>query len=249
MERGVLVGCDQAQEWLLSWWWKNYRQKNTLPVAFADFGMTEEARSWCQARGLVLPISVDGYRVALKKEIEEDLLREWELSISPFWESRQAWFKKPFAMLQSPFFETIWMDLDCEVLDSLDPIYPYLSSQSKIGLVRVRELDGTEGKVLYNSGVIVFEKEAPILKKWAEFSLFQNHRFLSDQDALSEIIFNEKFVVGEVPEIYNWLMCRGVHLGAKVLHWAAVWGKEYIRRHGGLKQEIAAAFLIDPFRN
>ena len=235
--RGVLVGCDRSQEWLLSWWWDNYRQKNTLPVAFADFGMSGAGRTWCEERGCLLPILIDGYKVAVKEEIDPFLLKEWEHSISPFWDSREVWFKKPFALLHAPFLQTLWMDLDCEVLDNVESAYEYIDPICKMGLARVRDPENEEA-VPYNSGVIVFEKDSPILEKWAETSFSQNHKFLGDQDVLSHIIFKEGYTVGEVPQIYNWLMFRGVHVGAKILHWAAVWGKEYIKKHGGLRNAL-----------
>lgn len=238
---GVLVGSDESQEWLLSWWWGNYCEENTLPVAFADFGMSKSAKEWCKERGVLLSIACEGLQIASKGEIEPLLRVEWEKALSPFWESRQAWFKKPFALLQTPFERTVWVDLDCEVLGPLNPIFESIDSKIQLGLVRVKN-----DPIVYNSGVIVFEKGSPLVKRWAESSLCQNHQFLSDQDALSHVIVEENYRVGEVPEIYNWLMCRGVHLGAVIFHWAAAWGKAYIRKHGGLKKTILDSKLILP---
>lgn len=236
--RGVLVGCDQAQEWLLPWWWENYRQENSLPVAFADFGMTEQGKEWCALRGLLQPISLDQYKIASREDIEAPLLAEWEKTLSPFWGSRQAWFKKPFALLNTPFCQTLWIDLDCEVLGNIEPAFQYIDPKSKMGLVRVTDPPNVGDPVPYNSGVIAFDKSSPLLPKWAKSSLSQNHLFLSDQHALSRIIFEESLPVGELPEIYNWLMCRGLNLSAVVMHWAAQWGKEYIRAHGGLRKVL-----------
>ncbi|MGB7978092.1 MAG: hypothetical protein WCF19_02900 [Chlamydiales bacterium] len=238
MDRGVLVASDEGQEWLLPWWWGNYCEHNTLPVAFADFGMSEGGRAWCKARGELVEVAFGGLRVAKRGEIEPAVVAEWENCLSPFWGSRGAWFKKPFALLQSPFAETIWTDLDCEILGNLEGMYRYIDAESKMGLVRVRDPESEGDFVLYNSGVIAFGRESKLLKRWSEAALFRNDQFLSDQDALSQIIFEEKCSVGEAPEIYNWLMCRGVRLGAVVLHWAAMWGKEYIRKYGGLKHEL-----------
>lgn len=240
MEQGILVGCDQSQEWLLSWWWENYREDNSLPVAFADFGMSEEGRAWCQERGMVFKIQADGLKVALKEEIEADVLKGWDRFISPFWDFRAVWFKKPFALLRTPFHRTLWLDLDCEVLGPLEPVFQYIDPKDGMGLVRVGGLENTENGSLYNSGVIVFAKNSPILQQWVDASLSQNHRFVSDQDVLSQLIFDRKYSVGKVPEIYNWRMNQGVHIGAVIIHWASQWGKEYIRKHGGLKKEMEA---------
>lgn len=236
--KGVLVGCDESQEWLLSWWWKNYTKENKFPIAFADFGMSEKGKKWCEKRGVVQSLHLENLAVASKNEIDPALVNEWEKTLSPFWNSRQAWFKKPFALLNTPFEKTIWMDLDCEVLGSLEPIYSYIDPKSKMGLMKVRDPETVREAILYNSGVIVFEKSSPLLKKWAKSALFQNHQFLGDQDALSQVIFEEGLPVGELPEIYNWRMCGGFRFDAVVLHWAAVWGKEYIRKHGGLRSAL-----------
>lgn len=240
--KGILVGCDAAQEWLLDWWWKNYTQENDLPIAFADFGMSEEGKKWCKKRGVLLPLSFENLYVASKHEIASSIVSEWEKTLSPFWDSRSAWFKKPFALLNTPFQKTIWLDLDCEIIGSLDPIFDYIDPLSKMGLAEVRDPETKREGTLYNSGVIVFEKDSPLLKKWAEAALFDNNKYLGDQDALSQVIFDEKAVVGDLPEIYNWRMCGGFRLDAIVLHWAALWGKEYIRKHGGLRNGIRGAF-------
>lgn len=234
--RGILVGCDQNQEWLLSWWWDNYRQENSLPVAFADFGMSEEGKAWCREHGILLPTNTDGLKVATRDEINPALIVEWENFSDFFWKVRQAWMKKPFACLCSPFSQTLWIDLDCEVLGNLAKIYDYIDPHSKMGLVQVNT--GTE----FNSGVIVFEKDSPLLKKWTEATLSKNHQFVSDQGILSQVIFECSYSVGEIPEIYNWPMCRGYHLGTVVLHWAAEWGKAYIQKHGGLRKELQKLF-------
>jgi hypothetical protein len=238
MDRGVLVGCDQAQEWLLPWWWSHYIETNSMPVAFADFGMSDEGKKWCSSRGELLQIPLSGLKVATKDQIEPDTLKDWSKFISPFWNSRAAWFKKPFAFLYTPFYQTLWLDLDCEVLGPLDLVYSYIDPISKMGLVRTGDLENTEDGALYNAGVIVFEKDSPLLQPWADFSVFHNHRFMSDQDALSQLIFDGKYKVGDLPEIYNWRVIRGIHLGAVIIHWASLWGKEYIRKYGGLKHEI-----------
>lgn len=227
---GILVGADESQEWLLPWWWKNYRAENAFPVAFADFGMSEKAKAWCRERGALLDI--EHLRVAAKEEINPLLVAEWEKTLSPFWHLRGAWFKKPLAFLKTPFEKTIWLDLDCEVLGSLAPLYDYVDSV-EMALAPVRDPEVVREFVTYNSGVVVFKKNAPILKKWAEQ---ESGRFLGDQDALSEVIFKERCGVAELPEIYNWRMCGGLRIDAVVLHWAAEWGKEYIRKHGGLRK-------------
>lgn len=64
-DRGIIVGCDQGQEWLMSWWWSHYRKHNKYPVTFADFGLSDRARKWCSERGEVM--QVEKKRPAPKK--------------------------------------------------------------------------------------------------------------------------------------------------------------------------------------
>ncbi len=227
-ERGILVGCDSHQEWLLPWWWKHYSATNSYPVAFADFGMSEKAQKWCSERGMLISITIDCYSVAPKEKIAPSIIFEWEKSFSPFWESRNAWFKKPFAMLKSPFCRTIWTDLDCEIKSSLDPLFSYVHPKSKMGLTRIREPLEMAEWAIYNSGVIVFEQSS-LLESWAHRSFHQNDRYLGDQDILSHLIFEMGLEVGELPPCYNWQMCRGYPLHAVICHWSSQWGKEILR--------------------
>lgn len=61
MMKGILVGCDQNQEWLLSWWWDQYSAHNSYPVVFVDFGMSKTGVAWCNERGTCIPQSLDAH--------------------------------------------------------------------------------------------------------------------------------------------------------------------------------------------
>lgn len=77
-EKGVLIGCDRGQEWLLSWWRDKYRAHDRFPVAFLDFGMREEARNWCASRGQLIEASLNELNVASKDEVSADARQLWE---------------------------------------------------------------------------------------------------------------------------------------------------------------------------
>lgn len=239
-ENGILVGCDRGQEWLLSWWWDKYRAHNRFPVAFLDFGMGGEARNWCASRGQLIDASLDELKVASMNEVRAEVRQCWE-SVRELWEGanrelkdlRAAWFKKPLALLKSPFERSVWLDLDCEILGPIDPMFSFLDAKSKMGLCLEVDSARIGEHSLYNGGVIVFEKGSPLLKEWADAALSLNDHFLTDQDALSYTIFNRGFQVYDIPDIYNWRMRRGVHLGAVVIHWVGGWGKAFIRQYGG----------------
>ena len=58
-EKGILVGCDSKQEWLLEWWYERYSAENQFPVTFADFGMSEKAKAWCARHGELIEVNID----------------------------------------------------------------------------------------------------------------------------------------------------------------------------------------------
>ena len=38
----IVTGCDEKTEWQLPWFLDNYFKHNTIPIAVANFGMSEE---------------------------------------------------------------------------------------------------------------------------------------------------------------------------------------------------------------
>ena len=103
-EKGVMVAASKEIEWLLPWWWKNYSYTNFYPVIFVDFGMTVEAKKWCQERGqlIALPKLPKGF-VASKKQIDPELLEKWKFFLKKAYSfylvRRSFFFKKPLAFL------------------------------------------------------------------------------------------------------------------------------------------------------
>lgn len=222
---GVIVGCDENQQWLLSWWWSHYSKHNQHPVVFVDFGMTEEAKKWCRQKGTLISLQSPSKFIASRSQIDHPFIEEWErLRGENVWQFRESWFRKPFAMLQTPFETTIWIDLDCEVTGSIVPLFQRVHNHSGIALAA--EL--LEGE--YNSGVVVYHKESPLIARWAETCLYENARFLGDQEVLSFLINHGDFEVSVLPDIYNWRVMGGVNCDAVILHWVGAWGKDLIRR-------------------
>lgn len=227
MNDGVLVGCDHRQEWMLPWWWSRYSEHSSYPVTFIDFGMSEKVKKWCQQRGELIPLWAPIDFVRPKHEISADLAAEWESAYGKLlWTSREGWFRKPFAMLQTPFDRTLWMDLDCEVLGSLAPLFNKVHGYSGVALAK----EPSEESV-YNTGVIVYRKSAPLIVKWAEECLLLNHQMLSDQSVLSHLIHEHNVEITELSSNYNWRMKCGINLNATIIHWAGDWGKLYIERY------------------
>jgi len=239
---GVLCGSDAAQEWLLPWWWERYSAENAFPVTFIDFGMTQKMRSWCSERAEVIPFDRDMSFVASKQQIALEHTHEWEGFYGPtLWEARTSWFRKPFALLLSPYSKTVWIDSDCEVLAPLDALFEECTPASQIALVRehaTEHLLKYDPAVRYNGGVIAFMHGAEIINTWAERTIERNHYFWGDDPLLSACINEERISVVELPEIYNWRLAQGVNMNAVIHHWTGSAGKAYIKHFGGIKPKL-----------
>ena len=235
---GILVASDEQQEWLLPWWWERYVEKNSAPVAFVDLGMSKEKKAWCESKGEVIALSVPENFFSAEK-VDKKNGQSWELSYGPaIWKARKSWFMKPLALLQTPYRRTIWLDLDCEVLGSVEKLFDSCNHPSKVAFVREYGWDGVSAEqeeVIYNSGVVIYERGAELIYQWAEMALSENQRFLGDQQLLSYIIFSQKWEVQELPYIYNWRIAQGASPEAVVVHWVGSWGKNYIKQFGGIK--------------
>lgn len=149
--KGIILGIDKNQEWMLNWWWENYKKYNDYPVLFVDFGMTQEGAGWCKQRG--------------DFAVVED-----------FPGCTKNWFKKPLACLESIFETAIWLDTDCEVRGNLEPIFKY-TEKRKVAATIDR---GTpqmwydilpENIIVYNSGIVAFKHGELAIHKWGLMTL------------------------------------------------------------------------------
>ncbi len=223
IEQGVLVAADENIEWLLPWWWSRYRVHNDFPVAFVDLGLSHFGKTFCQKRG-------DLISVKLEKDIA----------------SLHSWFKKPFAFLQTPFKRTLWLDLDCEVLKPLHSLFDaeeglFLAKETEAQIQKNRSSQNIhEDEMLYNSGVVLYSCGDPLIAKWAQTILDTKDQFWSDQHALSRLIYEEKHEIYRLHENYNWRMSQGFNMHVAIIHWVGSWGKDYIRKYGGMAEELAA---------
>lgn len=236
-KNGVIIGASKDQEWLLPWWWMNFHLHNTLPVAFINFGgMSEKALNWCAKRGEVISFEEPINSIAPKEKIDPERAKIWEATHSDVWSVRQSWFKKPLALLKSPFQRTMWMDLDCQTLGPIESLFDLLIDGS-IALVAEaewsQELNRKKGhllpgEIMYNSGVLLYDRNSSIIKEWAKQSLERSDSFFGDQQLLSRILFTEKIPVVSLEPIYNWPMDNGLNPKAVVLHWSGHF-KEYVK--------------------
>jgi hypothetical protein len=224
---GIIVGCDRYQEWLLPWWWSHYSVHNSYPVIFIDMGMSEEGVAWCQEKGACFSLSQDVFS-SPKEKLSPAVRNSWEESHGTgIWKLRSAWLKKPFALLHSPFAFTLWLDLDCQVVGELEPLFNTLFFGADLSLAQDPQIPKTllPGEIPYNSGVLVFRKGAPILTQWIETMMELETQLPGDQDFLSRAIFLHQPLLFELPEIYNWLRHSGTNDKAIINHFSGGLGK------------------------
>lgn len=234
--QGIIVGSDEKQEWILPWWWKHYIAFNTLPVCFVDFGLSEAARKWCEERGTVVSLCQHTSFLNPKEKLEPTLIAQWESAYGEgFWRNRSSWFKKPFALLQTPFETTLWLDNDCEVRADLTPLLQetfleiglvpepsYAQEQMLASSLRLFE------EAIYNSGVILYRHGSELIVEWARASLLRADQFWSDQHLLSRLLYEKQIHPTELSPLYNWHMHLGIEIQAKIIHWLGDVGKEQI---------------------
>jgi len=235
---GVIVGSNKLIEWMLPWWWYHYILHNDLPIAFMDFGMSKQMIKWCEKRGKVIAIPKN-LKVKGKKEVPPSLAKKWtQRTKGNIWAARKQWFKKPLAFALSPFSKTLWLDIDCEVKIDVSEIFDFCTNveialaidaiNPKIVVERFKLIYPDE--VYYNSGVVVFNKDAKCISSFAKRAYSDNHLFLGDQCLLSRIIYEEKPAVFELPQEYNWPISMKQNSKAKIYHWICAQGKAHIQK-------------------
>lgn len=230
---GIIVGADITQEWILPWWWEHYSKHNSLPVAFIDLGMSFEMKDWCKARGDLIRLRLLDF-AAEKEEVDPMIAQKFEAEFgNQFWDYRNAWFKKPFACLLSPFQQTIWIDVDCEIRGSVTPLFEYAGG---INPAMAREqVDLSRSYKAYNSGIIAFRHNHSLLREWADACLTLNSNFRGDDDLFAYIVSEKGIEIDEIPPEYNWSRCSDDNPQALILHWHGAIGKRVIRNQMQLK--------------
>ncbi len=238
MTDGVLVGCDQTQEWMLKWWWQNYARFNSLPVSFIDFGMSQSAKLWCKSKGSIVTFPLQNEYFNYKEQVNSSLRTTWEGSYyGNIWISRKIWLLKPFGLKETPYKRSIWTDIDCETHGNISHLLEYCNNECGFGIVQEPQRSQNNSRhrgILksnetgYNSGVIVFKQNSCVIDKWTENTLLSHKEFLGDQDVLNRTIYLEKFEICEMPNIYNWRPADGENKNAVITHYVCERGKQAI---------------------
>ena len=230
---GIITGCNERQEWMLKLWWNYYSQTNTYPVAFMDFGMTKSARLWCESKGEVISVSLPQGIPVPKEQVELRLQKEWEFDYEDVWNARKGWFYKPFALLQSPFEKTFWIDIDTFIIKPLTPLFETNLETLALVLEVKRVLDPTKllpGETIYNTSVLGYTKNDPLIEKWAQKTKEWNGQFLGDQDILSRIIYEDKTPVTPLPSYFNVRPQDGIPPETFIIHFGNIAKKELFQK-------------------
>lgn len=207
-ERGILVAFDKTMQPLLLWWYKNLRKHCSYPVAFISLrGINENVKNWCKQNGYFYDVEefVEYFKTI---KIPFHCLVNWSKNYSGDVASvRPYWFAKPISIMQTPFLQTLYLDIDCEVKAPLDGLFSELNeeemciSEDKYESIYLNKEEPK--KIIYNSGVILYKSGAKIIEKWALRSLKYSHDFPGDQDLLSYIIYKDNFKPKILSKIWN----------------------------------------------
>jgi hypothetical protein len=208
-DKGVMVGCSKVHEDLLPWWIDNYKKFNKFPVVFADFGISDSMKKYCEQYGKVINM------------VDVDL---------------EGWFRKPFAILRAPFKKIIWFDVDVEIKNSIDFLFDYAENgkpamgQDTYDPVQFR-VHMKDSWVLFDTGVIVVEHGARCIKNWCMETLSVPRGFyLGDHQIFSIVLHRDSFSYNMIPKsIHRMRMEKGDQKDVVVMHWTGMTGKEHIR--------------------
>ncbi len=231
-KRGIIVGCNAGMERLLPWWWENYNKTNTFPVTFFDFGMSKKALKWCSERGttvqLKLPFSLFAKRLKCPEIWEKEMRRFGKYNTAQY--RRLSWFKKTFVYLNTPYQQTIWMDLDCQVNENLEELFLYSDHPSQMAIAnerhnkwKMKTEEGWKASVdnAYNSGVISYRHGCQIIEDWTLAVINSDNFYLGDQDLLCNVIEKSSVKPNILPNSFNWIVNehkQNPH--AHILHYA-----------------------------
>ncbi len=214
---GILTGCDSAFEWMLPWWYENYRRHNDHQVLFANFGMSRRRLDWCSSRGHIVEIGEHHFR--------------------------KTWFKKPLAIINSPVNNVVWVDLDCEIRGDLLPFRKYCTEG--VGLTldpHTRWCKDKNDKLIANplaSGVVATHFNNDLMRRWAD-ECIDNMRCRGDQEVLNKMISIDRSGVVVMPPEYQWLRLDGENEQALIMHWTGSTGKRHIASMCGMPMPMSS---------
>ena len=206
-DKAFVTGCDENHEWMLEWFFKNYKKHmKDVPLVFANFGLTPD--------GL--------------KKVRENV--HAVMNLKPF--DEEGWFKKPMSMIKSPSKKTVWIDLDCEIRDDIRDLFDILQP-NKLNMVEDKPWTTRGQELWHNSGVVGFIDKPPILYQWAK--AIRDDPVQGDQEVLHLMLnpITKIAHINDLPNEYNVLRLQtevdGYGGAIRVMHWTGQKGKDKIK--------------------
>lgn len=222
-ERLIVTGCDEKTEWQLFWFIDNYYKHNTIPMAIADFGMSEAMKNRIK--------TMNHPAVFCYMDI-------------PVEEGVKGWFGKPQAMLSAPGKKCVWIDTDCEILGNIERIFNYIEP-NKLTMAVDKPWLKRRGEIWHNSGVVGFMHKPEILKNWAEQC--KANPEVGDQEVLHSMLnpITKITYINDLPNEYNWLRLQVEHDNEdspkkKIMHWTGQKGNDRIKGKMKIMEAIRA---------
>lgn len=195
--------------------------------------MSKSARMWCEQKGKVISFVLPPFFLQEKRPFS--FPKTWHPSkVDYVTNRRHIWFTKAFSLFQTPYDKTIWIDLDCEVKKSVQPLFDFCENTS--GFAITYDVDHTtkewkddgllspdaEG---HQVGVFSFKRKSPVLNKWIQSCYDNHHQELSEQTCLNHVLKKENFDITIFSKKYNWVYLDNSHPDATILHYAGPWPK------------------------
>ena len=206
-DKAFVTGCDENHEWMLEWFFKNYKKHmKDVPLVFANFGLTPD--------GL--------------KKVRENV--HAVMNLKPF--DEEGWFKKPMSMIKCHSKKTIWIDLDCEIRDDISNLFNMLKP-NMLNMVEDKPWTMRGQELWHNSGVVGFIDKPTILYDWAK--AIRDNPVQGDQEVLHLLLnpITKIKYINDIPNEYNVLRLQvetdGYAGAIKVMHWTGQKGKNKIR--------------------
>lgn len=214
-KKGVMVGCTKIHEDLIPWWIDNYKKHNDYPIAFADFGMSDEYKDVCRENGVL--IDCTGIKV-------------------------EGWFRKPFAILKAPFENIIWCDTDIEIRRNLDSVFEY-SNDGEIGAgwdshapEAFKHHIYEPNVKLWDSGFLSVMHGNYLVTEWALKILnAPRGHYYGDHEVLSIVLWENDMPLNEIPKSIHRMRidpaANGINDSELIsMHWTGQQGKDQVRR-------------------
>ena len=207
-DEAYITGCNEGHEWMLPWFFKNFKNHCHKPLVFSDFGLSP--------LGLAI-VRENCHAVMNLGDVEES-----------------GWFRKPLSMWKSPSKKTVWIDLDCEIKESIDDIFDLLEP-NKLAMVEDKPWTKRRGHKWHNSGVVGFIDTPTILSQWCGAVRKYYKEEAGDQEVLDRILtpITKLSYITDLPNEYNVLRLQteidNYQGKIKVMHWTGKKGKDRIR--------------------